>query len=128
MRALTGDLGRDVAYLTSAPDDPRLTDDDPRLHACALAYLSDGNAMDAIAGRHPVTPRSPEEWAETFVSASLDHAVWFHEPVRADDWGLFDRRSPQVGGSRGVARGEVFQHGKLVATVAQEGLLRLRTR
>ena len=101
--------------------------DDPRLHACALAYLSDGNAMDAIVGRHPVTPRTPEEWGETFVSASLDHAVWFHEPVRADEWCLFDMHSPHVGGSRGVARGEVFQDGRLVATVAQEGLLRLRT-
>jgi len=102
--------------------------DDPRLHACALAYLSDGNPMDAIAGRHPVKPSSPEEWRETFVSASLDHAVWFHRQVRADEWLLFDMRSPHIGGSRGVARGEVFQHGRLVATIAQEGLLRLRTR
>jgi acyl-CoA thioesterase-2 len=102
--------------------------DDPRHHACALAYLSDANPMDAIAGLHPVTPSSPEEWRETFVSASLDHAIWFHRHVRADDWLLFDMRSPHIGGSRGVARGEVFQHGRLVATVAQEGLLRLRTR
>ena len=102
--------------------------DDPRAHACALAYLSDGNAMDAIANRHPVTPATPEEWRETFVSASLDHVVWFHRPARADRWLLFDMRSPHVGGSRGIARGEVFQDGRLVASIAQEGLLRLRTR
>lgn len=102
-------------------------DDDPRAHAAALAYLSDANPMDAIFGRHPVTV-DQGEWHETFVSASLDHVVWFHRPVRADEWLLFDMRSPFVGGSRGVARGEVFQGDELVATIAQEGLLRLRTR
>ena len=102
--------------------------DDPRAHACALAFLSDANPMDAIAGRHPVTPKSPEEWGETFVSASLDHSVWFHRSVRADEWLLFDMHSSFVGGSRGISRGEVFQNGQLVATVAQEGLLRLRTK
>jgi acyl-CoA thioesterase-2 len=102
--------------------------DDSRAHACALAFLSDANPMDSIAGRHPVTPTSPEEWGETFVSASLDHAVWFHHPVRADEWLLFDMHSSWVGGSRGIGRGEVFQGGRLVATVAQEGLLRLRSR
>lgn len=102
--------------------------DDPRVHACALAFLSDANPMDSIAGRHPVTPSSPEEWGETFVSASLDHSVWFHRDVRADQWLLFDMHSSFVGGSRGIARGEVYQDGRLVATVAQEGLLRLRTK
>ena len=101
--------------------------DDARAHAEALAYLSDANPMDAIFGRHPVDV-GHDEWHDTFVSASLDHAVWFHRPVRADDWLLFDMRSPFVGGSRGVARGEVFQGGELVATIAQEGLLRLRDR
>jgi len=101
--------------------------DDPRAHACALAFLSDANPMDAIAGRHPVTPPL-DGWQDTFVSASLDHAVWFHQPVRADEWLLFDMHSGHVGGSRGIATGEVYQDGRLVATVAQEGLLRLRTR
>jgi len=102
--------------------------DDPRIHACALAFLSDANPMDAIAGLHPIKPSSPDEWGATYVSASLDHAIWFHRQVRADEWLLFDMCSPHIGGGRGVARGEVFQHGRLVATVAQEGLLRLRTR
>ena len=102
-------------------------DDDPRAHAAALAYMSDANPMDAIFGRHPVTVRQ-EEWHDTFVSASLDHAVWFHRPVRADEWLLFDMRSPFVGGSRGIARGEVFQGDELVASIAQEGLLRVKTR
>jgi len=116
--------GRSLAWGRYTADLP----DDARAHACALAFLSDANPMDAIAGRHPVTPTSPEEWGETFVSASLDHAVWFHRQVRADDWLLFDMHSNHVSGSRGVATGEVYQDGLLVATVAQEGLLRLKTR
>ena len=115
--------GRSLAwarYLGELPDDPRA-------HACALAYLSDGNPMDAIFNLHPVKP-GPDEWRDVFVSASLDHSVWFHRPVRADEWVLFDLRSPTIGGSRGVARGEMYQDGALVATVAQEGLLRLRDR
>lgn len=101
--------------------------DDPRDHAAALAYLSDGNPMDAIFNLHPVKAEQ-DAWHETFVSASLDHSVWFHRPVRADEWVLFDLRSPTIGGSRGVARGEMFQDGVLVATVVQEGLLRVRNR
>lgn len=96
-------------------------------HAAGLAYLSDGNPMDAIAGNHPVRP-DDGEWGSTFVSASLDHSIWFHRPVRADRWVLFDMTSQGLVGSRGVARGEAYQDGVLVATVVQEGLLRLRTR
>jgi acyl-CoA thioesterase-2 len=101
--------------------------DDPRVHACAVAYLSDANPMDSIVGRHPVKPPE-DEFHETFVSASLDHSMWFHQPVRADEWLLFDMRCSIVSGSRGISRGDVFQDGRLVASVAQEGLLRLRTR
>lgn len=101
--------------------------DAPGAHACALAYLSDGNPMDAILSMHPVQPE-PGGWHDTFVSASLDHSIWFHRPVRADDWVLFDMTTQGLVGSRGVAIGSVYQDGVLVATVVQEGLLRLRTR
>ena len=115
--------GRSLAW---ARYDADLGDDDAE-HACALAYLSDGNPMDAVFHRHPVKAVEGE-FHETFVSASLDHSIWFHAPVRADEYLLFDLTCPIIGGSRGIARGEVFQEGRLVASVAQEGLLRLRTR
>ena len=130
------EAGFDYREIESAADDGRSLAwgrytapiaDDPRAHAAAHAYLSDADPMDAIAARHPVTVEQ-DSWHDTFVSASLDHAIWFHRPVRADEWLLFDMRCPFVGGSRGVARGEVFQGDDLVATIAQEGLLRLRTR
>jgi len=100
---------------------------DPGEHAAALAYMSDGNPMDSILYRHPVKIGG-QEHDDVFVSASLDHAVWFHQPVRADRWCLFDMHCSFVGGSRGIAHGSVFQDGLLVATIAQEGLLRLRNR
>jgi acyl-CoA thioesterase-2 len=60
-------------------------------------------------------------------SASLDHSIWFHHPFRADEWLLYDQVSPSASGARGLAIGRVFtQDGKLVASVAQEGLIRVR--
>jgi acyl-CoA thioesterase-2 len=60
-------------------------------------------------------------------SASLDHTIWFHRPFRADEWLLYDQVSPSASGGRGLAIGRLFtQDGRLVATVAQEGLIRLR--
>jgi len=101
--------------------------DDPAEHAAALAYMSDGNPMDAILHQHPV--KAPDgEHDDTFVTASLDHAIWFHRPVRAHQWCLFDMHCSFVGGSRGIANGSVYQDGLLIATIAQEGLLRLRDR
>ena len=58
--------------------------------------------------------------------ASLDHSMWFHAPFRADEWMLYDMRSPRLVDSRGLIFGSVYQDGVLVATVAQEGLLRLK--
>ena len=59
-------------------------------------------------------------------SASLDHTIWFHRPFRADEWWLYDQVSPSASGGRGLALGRVFtQDGRLVATVAQEGLIRM---
>ena len=59
--------------------------------------------------------------------ASLDHSIWFHRPFRADEWWLYDQASPAAAGGRGLALARVFtQEGRLVASVAQEGLIRVR--
>lgn len=94
--------------------------DDPRLHACALAYLSDVNPMSAV---HRSFPEEPEEG---LMGASLDHAMWFHRPTRADDWLLVDMSAHGMIRSRGLATGTVFHpNGAHIASIAQEGLLRL---
>ncbi|MEC8922989.1 MAG: acyl-CoA thioesterase domain-containing protein [Actinomycetota bacterium] len=101
-------------------------------HYAALAYLSDTNAMDAVVSAHPaqslLDDKSDElNWEEMYMAASLDHAVWFHRAVRADEWLLFDLSPHQLKGTRGLATGDVFtEGGELVATVAQQGLVRLR--
>lgn len=96
--------------------------EDPRLHLCALAYLSDLNAVGAIGAAHP--GEIPEE---EVMAVSLDHAVWFHRPVRADRWLLLDLEGHGFVGTRGLATGLVFDRsGTHVATIAQEGLFRDR--
>ena len=99
---------------------------DPRIHLCALAYLSDSNAMDAVAHSHPRgMPESHEAWDETFMSASLDHAMWFHRPANANDWLLFDMDGHGILRTRGLTTGHVFAaNGDHIATIAQEGLIR----
>ena len=99
-------------------------------HICALAYLTDSNAIRAIRAGHPKAhDTNPNEHHKHFMGASLDHAVWFHRPVKADDWLLLDMRSLGMIGSRGLAMGWVLdQQGTHVATIAQEGLLRERKR
>jgi acyl-CoA thioesterase II len=100
--------------------------DEPALHEAALAYLSDSNPMDAIRYAHPEHP-DVDDPGDFFMGASLDHALWFHRAVRADQWLLFEMRSHQLIGTRGLATGDVFtQGGVLVATVAQQGLVRVR--
>ncbi|HEX9258057.1 MAG TPA: acyl-CoA thioesterase domain-containing protein [Acidimicrobiales bacterium] len=96
--------------------------DDPVLHACALAYLSDELPMGAVAAPHPLGG----QW-ERLMAASLDHALWFHRPARADDWLLFDLRGSGVASSRGLAFGRVYDaRGNHVASIGQEGLVRER--
>ena len=103
---------------------PHALPDDPRIHACALAYMSDENAMDAVWNSHPDDPRSED--VDT-MGASLDHAVWFLRPIQADDWNLIDMTAHGMVGTRGLATGHVFgRSGSHVATIAQEGLLRVR--
>lgn len=96
--------------------------DDPVVHACALAYLSDEDLLGVALTPHPSAP----DW-ESLMAASLDHAVWFHRPVRATDWLLFDLHGHGVANARGMALARVFDRdGVHVATVAQEGLGRVR--
>lgn len=96
--------------------------DDLALHQCALAYASDMTLLDAS-----LTPHGRTLFEKEFMAASLDHALWLHRPFRADEWLLYAQDTPSLQGSRGFARGLIFtQDGKLVASVAQEGLVRLR--
>jgi acyl-CoA thioesterase-2 len=95
--------------------------DDELLHVCVLTYASDMTLLDSILVRHGVY------WGfDKVLGASLDHALWFHRPFRADEWFLYDSVSPSASGARGLATGRFFtQDGKLIATVVQEGLLRI---
>ncbi len=96
--------------------------DDPAIHQCVLAYASDMTLLDAALSRHGRTLFEP-----IFMAASLDHALWIHRPFRADDWLLYAQESPNLGGARGFSRGLIFtRDGTLVASVAQEGLVRER--
>jgi acyl-CoA thioesterase II len=99
--------------------------DDRRMHDCALAYLSDIGPMGAIARAHPDQPLTQDGWQENFMTASLDHAMWFHHQARADDWLLIDMTGHGIIKTRGLATGPMFDaNGVHVATIAQEGLLR----
>src|SRR5262245_34202187 len=100
---------------------------DAALHACALAYLSDMNAMDAIVASHAGGKKPGETWDGQWMGVSIDHAVWFHRPLHADDWLLVDFSGHGLIRTRGLATGQVFDRsGTHVATIAQEGLLRTR--
>lgn len=100
--------------------------DDPVDQACGLAYLSDVIPTDAAILPHPDRP-APGDEDDTFWSASLDHAIWFHRPFRADEWHVHDFVCPTLLNSRGLAIGSVFTRtGEHVATITQEVLLRSR--
>jgi acyl-CoA thioesterase II len=96
--------------------------DDPALHRCVLAFASDLSLLDTGLYPHGIG------WFDDKVQlASLDHAMWFHRPFRADDWLLYVQDSPSATGARSFNRGMLFtRDGKLVASVAQEGLMRPR--
>src|SRR5690349_2418952 len=98
--------------------------DDPLLHVCLMTYASDMTLLDSVLLAHG------RSWADGETSgASLDHAMWFHRPFRADRWLLYAQESPATSGARGLARGELFtQDGKLVVSVVQEGLIRTTRR
>ncbi|MCT2585328.1 acyl-CoA thioesterase II [Actinophytocola gossypii] len=94
---------------------------DDLLHVCVLTYASDMTLLDSVLVRHGAY------WGfDNVVGASLDHALWFHRPFRADEWFLYDCASPSASGARGLATGRFFtRDGTLIATVVQEGLLRI---
>ena len=118
-------------YLSREPKEPKFNvwiratgrlPDDPAIHQCVLAYASDMTLLDSslIAHGRTVFDRSIQ-------AASLDHALWLHRPFRADEWLLYSQDSPSTSGARGFARGLIFSRdGRLVASVAQEGLVRPR--
>ena len=95
--------------------------DEELLHVCVLTYASDMTLLDSPLARHGVY------WdVDKVVGASLDHALWFHRPFRADEWFLYDTETPSASGGRGLAVGRFFAaDGTLIATVVQEGLLRV---
>ena len=95
--------------------------DDPALHRNVLAYASDYHLITSAARPHGISILTPN-----LQMASLDHALWFQRPFRADEWLLYDIESPSTAGARGLARGMIYrQDGALVAMVAQEGVLRM---
>ena len=98
--------------------------DNFRLHQCALAYASDFSLLDTALIAHGRVLFDPR-----LMLASLDHALWFHRPFRADEWLLYVQDSPSAQAGRGFCRGSIFSRdGRLVASTAQEGLIRKRTR
>jgi acyl-CoA thioesterase-2 len=96
--------------------------DDPSLHRYLLAYASDFSLLGTSMDPHGVSWLTPGMQV-----ASLDHAMWFHRPFRVDEWLLYAIESPSASGARGLVRGRFFDRaGRLVATCAQEGLIRKR--
>ena len=96
--------------------------DDPAIHRAVLAYMSDTTLLDTALVGHGRSIFDPG-----LQVASLDHAVWFHRPVRADEWLLYSEDSPSASGARGFTRGLIYaRNGDLAASTAQEGLIRKR--
>lgn len=94
--------------------------DDPELHLCMLAYMSDLDFMSTS-----MLPHGRNSMRGNIRGASVDHSLWFHRPFRADEWLLFAKESPNAGGARGFVRGQFFnRRGEMVATAAQECLIR----
>jgi acyl-CoA thioesterase-2 len=98
--------------------------DDPLLHDCVLAYASDFSLLSTA-----LLPHGRSWLSQDLVVASIDHALWFHRPLRIDDWLLYVMDSPTAQGGRGLSMGQFFdRQGRLVASVAQENLMRYATR
>jgi acyl-CoA thioesterase-2 len=117
------------AWLDPTPREPAqdvwikangLLPDDPLLHACVVAYASDLTLLDTA-----MLPHGQEMARAEFQIASIDHAMWFHRPFRADEWLLYHQQSPFAGNSRGLAEGAIYSaNGQRSVTVMQEGLMR----
>ena len=95
--------------------------EDPQIQTAALTYASDYTILESIMKRHRLS------WAHPGLNtASLDHAIWFHEKVNVNDWMLYVQHSPAAQSGRGLELGSIFaKDGKLLATVAQEGMIRV---
>jgi acyl-CoA thioesterase II len=116
-------------YTTREPREPQFRvwmrangalPEDPGIHRAVLAYASDMTLLDTALVAHGRTIFEPD-----IMPASLDHALWIHQPFRADEWLLYAQDSPITHGARGLCRGLIYaQDGRLVASVAQEGLVR----
>ena len=110
-----GGSARGVRTLAPLPDDPLL-------HRALLAYVSDHGLLLAATEPHGLSLLRGDVRL-----ASLDHAMWFHRDFRLDDWLLYCMDSPNANGMRGLSRGSIFSRdGRLVASTAQEGMLRVR--
>ena len=121
-------------WMNSEPREPRAhswfrtvaplpsIEEKPALHRAVIAYASDYTLLGTSALPHGLSWMRGE-----LVGASLDHAIWFHRPARADEWLLYATDAPWSGGGRGFNRGRIFnRQGELVASVAQEGMMRRR--
>jgi acyl-CoA thioesterase II len=118
-------------YLSRDPREPKFNvwiratgrlPDDPAIHQCVLAYASDMTLLDSSLVAHGRTV-----FERSIQAASVDHALWFHRPFRADEWLLYSQDSPSAAGALGFSRGLIFtRDGTLIASVAQEGLIRER--
>jgi acyl-CoA thioesterase-2 len=98
--------------------------DDPLLHVCVLTYASDMTLLDSVLVRHGLAPG-----LDDVSMVSLDHAMWFERPFRADEWLLYSTRSPSASGGRGLATGRFYaQDGRQICSVVQEGMIRVRKR
>lgn len=98
--------------------------DDPAIHKCALAYASDMTLLDTSLFAH-----GRSVFSKSISAASLDHAMWFHDDFRADEWLLYSQDSPQARGARSLNRGSLYtRDGRLVASAVQEGLIRVVNR
>ncbi len=107
-----------IVWFRAAGDLP----DDPVLHTCVIAYASDMTLLDTTLVAH-----GQSSFTGALQMASLDHAMWFHRAVRADEWLLYVQHSPWSGSARGFATGSIYSsEGQVVASVAQEGLIRPR--
>jgi len=94
---------------------------DPLLHACVVTYASDLSLLDTT-----LRPHGKSGFTENIMMASLDHAMWFHRPFRADDWLLYSQRALSNSGARGLAAGSIYtKDGRLAVSVMQEGLIRV---
>ena len=95
--------------------------DDPLVHVCALTFATDLTLLDTVLRREGLAIH-----IDPIKAASLDHAMWFHRPFRADEWFLYESESVSASGSRGLASGRIYAaDGRHIVTVMQEGMLRV---